>query len=124
MSQASGSSGVEASVSIEETSDLGSRMALIKLEMRYKLTLVLGSMVRSFMPNIKKGHITFETFLNTLLLRLEMAARFNHQTRKLFFAQQLFYDFESIFIPDTAGGSREVTLNHAILVVSIKAKQS
>ncbi len=103
-----------------ETNALANRMALIKhFEMRYKLTLLLGSQVRSFMANIKRGQVTFNAYLTALQARIEMTARCHQNTRKLSFVEQLTYDYDEIVIADSGAnaGSRVVTLNHGILIV-------
>jgi hypothetical protein len=111
--------GVEASVSLAENSDLATHFTLItNFQMRYKMNLVLASMGRSYMPNLKKGQVPFENFLRSLVSRIETMSSYNQNTRKLLFAQSLTFDNEMITIPEAGNGTRAVTFSHAALIVT------
>jgi hypothetical protein len=117
--------GVEASVALSETQELETRFQLIKsYELRYKFSLVMATMARSYLPNLKKTKATFDSFLKRFISRIDTMAGYNENARKLLFAQNLDFDLEPVTIPEIKQGTRDIIFSHAFLVVHLNASDS
>ncbi len=111
--------GVEAAVSVSEINDLSTRFLLIKhYEQRYKVSIVLAGMARSYMPNLKRTASVFDPFLLRIIGRIDRTAAHNNMIRHLLFSQGLEYDLEPVTVPDGVNGSRVVSFSHGMLMVS------
>jgi hypothetical protein len=111
--------GVEAAVSVSEINDLSTRFLLIKhYEQRYKVSVVLAGMARSYMPNLKRTASVFDPFLLRIIGRIDRTAAHNNMIRHLLFSQGLEYDLEPVTVPDGVNGSRVVSFSHGMLMVS------
>jgi len=79
--------------------------------------MAISSAEKSYVSNLKKNKETFNALLGRISGRVDIITRYNLETRKLLFAQELNYDLEPITIPDILGGVRTVQFSHALLIV-------
>ncbi len=109
-------------VSVKEVGSLETRFQLIEqYHLRYKASMVLADMARSYSSYIGSGISKINSYVD---IRTDALSKYNVATRKLLFGQDLDYDGEMVYATDISGSLMSVTFSHTVIMVLLLSRCS